>query len=215
MFDEGKMEIGIAGANAFFEDNLLDDFEIMMELGDAFASVKQFEQAQHCYDRAADLEPDKELPYVGFGMIALQNHQLEEAVNAFKVAKRLDPESSKAYCGLALAYQELEEYSDSFDCFLKCLEFDTNNLTALLGLFQTSCQMGSFSKVIYYLEVYLAMNPDDSSVMICLATLYMKDSQLVKSKRMLNKILDNDPENTDSLNLLEEVEYLLEKEKTA
>jgi len=152
---------------------------------------------------------------LGIGMIALQKGRLEESINAFKVAKRLDGDCAKAHCGLAIAYQQTGKLSDAFDHFLKCLKLDTDNLTALLGLFQTSCLMGSFSKVIYYLEVYLDMHPEDTSVMFCLATLYMKDSSLFMSKKILLDILKVEPQNMDSANLLEEVEYLIAQSKAA
>jgi hypothetical protein len=92
--------------------------------------------------------------------------------------------------------------------YLKCLELDTDNLTALLGLFQTSCQMGSFARVIHYLQVYLNMHPGDTSVMFSLAALYMKDNQFELSKILLD-ILTLDGGHKDAANLLEEVEHSL------
>ena len=66
---------------------------------------------------------------------------------------------------------------------MKSLELDTNNITALLGLFQVSCEMGSFAKVIYYLQVYLQMHPGDTSVMFALSALYLKDGQTGQAER--------------------------------
>ena len=97
--------------------------------------------------------------------------------------------------------------------YLKCLELDTDHLTALLGLFQASCQMGSFEKVIHYLQVYLDMHKDDSSVMFSLAALYVKEGQFKQSKEMLLKILELNPQNQDAENLLEEVERDLSQTK--
>ena len=93
--------------------------------------------------------------------------------------------------------------------YLKCLELDSENLTALLGLFQTSCQMGSFSKVIHYLEVYLNMHPGDTSVMFSLAALYMKNEQFEQSRKTLLDVITLDASNQDAVNLLEEVEHNL------
>lgn len=93
--------------------------------------------------------------------------------------------------------------------YLKCLELDTNNLAALLGLFQTSCRMGSFEQVIYFLRVYLRMHPGDTSVMFCLATLYIKQDDLQQSQRLLKDILVLDAANRDAADLLEEVEHNL------
>lgn len=215
MFDDDKTEVSVTNGYDLSQGSLLEDVRDVSELGDCFVSIGQFDQAQKCYDRAAVIDPDKAEPYVGIGMIALNNGRLEEAINAFKVAKRLDENCAKAYCGIAVAYQQTEKFSEAFDHYLKCLELDTDNLTALLGLFQTSCLMGSFSKVIHYLEVYLDMHPQDTSVMFCLATLYMKDASLYQSKKILQEIIRIEADNTDSANLLEEVEYLIAQKKAA
>ncbi len=89
------------------------------------------------------------------------------------------------------------------------LDLDTNNLTALLGLFQSSCQMETFAKVIYYLDVYLQMHPDDESVLFSLAAINMKESRFGQSKKLLQRILVLDSDNKDAADLLEEVERCL------
>jgi tetratricopeptide (TPR) repeat protein len=109
--------------------------------------------------------------------------------------------------------QQRADYKQAFEMYLKSLELDTDNLIALLGLFQTSCQMGSFAKVIHYLEVYLNMHPGDTSVMFPLAALYMKDGKLEESKNILLDLLTLDKSHTDAANLLEEVEHSLAQVK--
>jgi tetratricopeptide (TPR) repeat protein len=105
--------------------------------------------------------------------------------------------------------QQRQNFSEALELYLKCLELDNDNLTALLGLFQTSCQMGSFARVIHYLELYLNMHAGDTAVMFCLATLYMKDGKLQPAQQMLMDVLALNPENTDAVNLLEEVEHCI------
>jgi tetratricopeptide (TPR) repeat protein len=90
--------------------------------------------------------------------------------------------------------------------YLKCLEIENDNLTALLGLFQSSVQMGSFEKIIHYLKTYLDMHPGDTSVMFALSALYMKDGRLAESRKILMDVLALQPEHKDAANLLEEVE---------
>ena len=93
--------------------------------------------------------------------------------------------------------------------YLKCLEFENDNLTALLGLFQASCQMGSFEKIIHYLRVYLDMHPGDVSVMFALGALYMKDKRLDESRKILRDVLAIQPGHSDAAKLLEEVEHTI------
>ena len=190
-------------------------YEALQEMGDCYASVANYKLAQKYYDKAAVLSPDAPDPYVGLGVVALQNNQLDDAEIAFKVACRLDANCAKAYAGLGLIAQQKTDYKQAFEMYLKSLELDTENLIALLGLFQTSCQMGSFAQVIHYLDVYLNMHPGDTSVMFPLAALYMKDGRFEESKKVLLDVLTLDENHKDAANLLEEVEHSLAQENQA
>ncbi len=182
-------------------------FEILQELGDCYCSMGDFERARQYYEKAAVLGPDEAAPYVGLGVVALQNDQLGDAITAFQVACRLDAKCAKAYAGLGMAAQQNNDYRRAFDMYLKSLELDSENMIGLLGLFQVSCQMGSFEQVTHYLELYLDMHPGDTSVMYSLAALYMKDGKIEASQNVLRDILVLDPQNTDAANLLEEIEH--------
>ena len=190
-------------------------YEALQEMGDCYASVGNYKLAQKYYEKAAILSPDAPDPYVGLGVVALQNNQLDEAEIAFRVACRLDANCAKAYAGLGLTAQQRTDYKQAFEMYLKCLELDTENLIAILGLFQASCQMGSFAQVTHYLEVYLNMHPGDTSVMFPLAALYMKDGRFEESKKVLLDVLTLDENHKDAANLLEEVEHSLAQENQA
>jgi len=198
-----------AGTNKIEKVKRTQHFEVLRELGDCYTSVGDHTQAQRCYEKAATLGPDEPGPYIGLGVSALQRGQLEDAEIAFRVACRLDPNCAKAYGGLAMIAQQRRNLPDAFDLYMRSLELDTDNIATLLGLFQVSCEMGSFAKVIHYLEVYLQMHPGDTSVMFALSALYFKDGRPEQSKGMLLDLLSLEPANRDAANLLEEVEHAL------
>jgi Flp pilus assembly protein TadD len=189
------------------QPNCTQHYEVLQELGDCCTSVGHYAQAQRYYEKAASLGPDEPEPYVGLGVVALQRNLPDDAEVAFRVACRLNPDCAKAHAGLAMVCQQRQDYQQAFDLYMKSLELDGDNITALLGLFQTSCQMGSFGKVIHYLELYLNIHPGDASVMFSLAALYMKEGRLEQSRKTLLDVLTLDPGNQDAADLLEEVEH--------
>ncbi len=191
------------------QDDATLDVKALQELGDTFLTVEDYQQAQQCYERAAVISPDDAAPYVGMGIAAMRTEHPEQAELAFRVACRLDPSCARAYEGLGKVAQQEHNYEKAFEMYLKCLELDTNNLTALLGLFQASAQMGSFAKIIHYLEIYLKSHPDDGSVMFSLATLYIKEDRFEEARTILLKLLSVTPDNQDAANLLEELEQKL------
>jgi tetratricopeptide (TPR) repeat protein len=184
----------------------IQSHEALRELGDCYTSVGDYSHAQRCYEKAASLGPDEPGPYVGLGVAAIQGSKLDDAEIAFRVACRLDPRCAKAYAGLAMVAQRRRQFPLAFDLYMKSLELDTDNIAALLGMFQVSCEMGSFAKIIYYLELYLQTHADDTSVMFALAALYLKDRRPEPSRTMLLRILALEPTNRDAANLLQEVE---------
>jgi tetratricopeptide (TPR) repeat protein len=185
------------------------EIESLLQSGDHYTSIGDLDRGEKCYSKAALLDSDKADPYVGLGMIAFKKKLLDDAEISFRVACRLDSNCCKAYCGLAMVAQEKEDYDRAFEMYLKSLQLDQDNLTALLGLFQASCQMGSFAKVIDYLELYLQMHAEDNSVKFSLAALYIKEGCLDKSRKMLLEILASGSDNKDAADLLEEVEHNL------
>jgi tetratricopeptide (TPR) repeat protein len=184
------------------------------QLGDYHTHLGNFAAAQSCYEKAAAAAPDSAAPYVGLGTLALKDDRLEDADVAFRVARRLEPACAKAYAGLAAVAQQRKDYKQAFEMYLKCLELDTDDLTALLGLFQTSLQMGSFEKVTHYLELYLNAHPADTSVMFTLAALYVRDHRLDDAANILAALLKLDPQNEDAAALFEEIGHALAHNRT-
>jgi tetratricopeptide (TPR) repeat protein len=175
---------------------------ILLQMGDCYAVASDSELAERHYRAAIALSPNQAGPYVGLGTMALQGGQYEQAAEFFETATGLQDDCGEAYSGLAIVYQNQHDYSAAFEMHLKCLELDTNNLVALLGLFQASCEMGTFSKIIHYLEVYLAGNSSDTSVLFCLATLYAREGRLHDARRVTRKILIYEPEKEGAAKLL-------------
>jgi len=182
-------------------------YELLMERGDYYVSLGDWPPAMRCYKKAAAVKPGEPEVLVRLGVAALQRNQLDEAEAAFRSACRQDRCCARAYAGLAMVAQQRQDYQQAFDLYLKSLALDADNLTVLLGLFQTSCQTGSFAEVIHHLEVYLTIHPADTSVMFPLAALYLKGGRKEEARQMLSSLLALDPNHRDAANLLHNVKY--------
>jgi len=193
-----------AGAHQLRED-LTQHYEVLRELGDCYAALGDERRAGQCYTEAAALAPEKAGPHVGMGVLAIQSGRLGQAEDAFETAAAKEPRCAEAYGGLAMIRQQRQDYAGAFEMYLKCLELDSDNLVALLGLFQTSCQMGSFAKVIHYLEMYLDRHPGDTSVQFCLATLYAREGKLELAEKTLLNVLVLEPDKPEARDLLHDV----------
>ncbi len=61
------------------QHDLTGEYEGLQELGDCYASVDNYTQAKLCYEKAANLEPDEPGPYVGLGVVALQENHIDDS----------------------------------------------------------------------------------------------------------------------------------------
>ena len=191
----------------------MQHFDVLMELGDCQAALGELGQAVECYVEAADLEPTRAAPHVGLGVVALQDGRLDDAERSFETAARCEGACAEAYGGLAIVRQQRRDFTGAFDMHLKCLELNTDNLVALLGLFQTSCQMGTFAKVIHYLELFLQRHPGDTSVLFCLATLYAREGRFEAARHCLLCVLALEPDKAEAQEMLRQVARQIEQTK--
>jgi len=197
--------VQLTAEHVVVEEGLQQHYEVIKELGDCHASLGNYDRARQCYEEASVLAPENAGAAVGLGVVELQLANLDAADRAFRRALDLDPACGEAYAGLGMVRQHGGRYPEAFDLYMASLDKDADNLVALLGLFQSSCQMGSFAKVIRYLRVYLDRHPGDTSVLYCLATLLARDGQYGEAAGAAEQILALEPENAEAAALLEEV----------
>ncbi|NBB95070.1 MAG: tetratricopeptide repeat protein [Planctomycetes bacterium] len=191
-----------------------DAYEQARELGDCHVAMGNWDEARRCYQQAAVLAPQQPEPHVGLGAVAMQLGRDDEALRAFHAARRLDGQCLPAHAGAAMIYQQQSRHPQAFEMYLRCLELDPDDLNALLGLFQASCQMGTFAKIIHYLELYLRNHPDDPAVLFCLASLYARENLNIQAKEALLTVLACDPDTPQAHELLADIEDRLLHERT-
>jgi tetratricopeptide (TPR) repeat protein len=180
-------------------------YQIFTQLADCYAALNDYQNSENYYHTAVTLVSDRAEAYLGLGTLAMRRQQFDRARAFFQMAGDFHPDCSEAYGGLAMVHQHRKEYDKAFDMYLKCLELDTDNLVALLGLFQTSCEMENFSKIIHYLEIYLEGHPSDTSVLFCLASLYAKEGRFADATEAVAKVLVLEPNKPEAAELLAEL----------
>lgn len=184
-------------------------YEQLRDQGDLHFSQNRWREAETCYRQAAVLAPQESAPFIGLGAVAMQTHRPEEALRAFQTARSIDPQCEAAHVGSAMIHQDAGRFPQAFEMYLRSLEINSDNFMALLGLFQASCQMGTFAKIMHYLEQYLQKHPDDTAVLYCLATLQAREGQWIEAKESLLTVLASEPGKREAQELLDELEQRL------
>ncbi|MFA6132748.1 MAG: tetratricopeptide repeat protein [Phycisphaerae bacterium] len=181
-------------------------FQQLKDLGDCLAATGELEQAGACYQRASRMVEQDAALWVSMGSLALREGKIDQARRLFERAVRAEPDNADAQAGMAMVHQQMRNYPAAFLAYMKCLELNSDNLMALLGLFQVSCQMGTFSHIIRYLEIYLLSHPDDTAVLFCLATLQAREGKLPQARQAVGRVLAQEPQKIEALELLGQIE---------
>jgi Flp pilus assembly protein TadD len=72
-------------------------------LGDALFALHDCEAARAAYERARNLDPSIDGPYIGFGNLYLLRHEGRQAADAYRRALALDPNEARAESNLGVA----------------------------------------------------------------------------------------------------------------
>jgi len=189
-------------------ERLCEDYEVLMRRADFCSASAASEHARQCYIKASALAPDRGEPYVGLGIVSLQQNNLEDAQAAFETACRLDERCEGAFCGLGIVHQQKGNCQKARSMYSRCLELDGDDMTALLGLLEISHQTGDLEEIEYFLRQYLATYPHDVAIMLCLASVYLQAEQFGTARQILTDVLIVDADNITAVDLIEELDHM-------
>jgi tetratricopeptide (TPR) repeat protein len=111
-----------------------DRIEIYNDLGDAFASGGQYDQAIAAYQDALALSAGQPYTQAKIGQCFLQKQAPDQAAAAFQAAIDLQPDNAPAQIGLATILQGTGRNSEAVIHYRKALETDTNSVMGLNNL---------------------------------------------------------------------------------
>ncbi len=189
-------------------ERLCDDYEVLMRRADFCSASAASEHARQCYIKASMLAPDRGEPYVGLGIVSLQQNDLAGAQAAFETACRLDERCEGAFCGLGIVHQQKGNCQKALSMYSRCLELDGDDMTALLGLLEISHRTGDLDEIEYFLRRYLAHYRHDVAIMLCLASVHLQAEQFVAARQILTDVLVLDADNITAVDLIEELDHM-------
>lgn len=184
-------------------------YESLRDRADACTIDGDLHQARRLYASALDCQPSRAEARVGLGVVEMAEGRTAQARHHFEAALALDAGCVEACAALALIHQEAREYEAAFDLYLRCLRLDGDHMLALLGLFQVSCQMGTFEMITRYLKLYLARHGDDVAVLFCLATLHARGGALKAAREAIARVLLLQPAHAEAAALARRIDQAI------
>ncbi|MGQ9844032.1 MAG: tetratricopeptide repeat protein [Spirochaetota bacterium] len=127
------------------------------------------------------------------GWESLESGNAYSAIIAFQSALAQNPKYKEALLGLGYAYIQTEGYAESVKLFDTVLKLYPKNEQALLGMAKAYTGLGRYREAMEIYETLNALSYSNNDSRYGMAYLYYKMGKLLWSKRMLNRILQNDP----------------------
>jgi tetratricopeptide (TPR) repeat protein len=167
------------------------------------------------YSRAIELEPKNPILYTERGKIYLFQNKIEEAKNDFQKAIELAPNYPDPQIQMALteeregktkeAINRLEELVNTFP-----FNFNINALFHLGRLYYNDDQI---DKSIETLGRAITLSPNHSNSLYTLALAYQKKGNIKESIKLLEKVLELNPENQEVRDKIKELKGEVKEEE--
>ena len=179
------------------------DYEINKELGECYLFMGELDKAESYYQKAAANSTDQADPYMGLATIAMQRGDLTIAMEHYHKAASLQ-ESDKALAGLGLVHMNQGNHSEAFDLFSRSLTINPTNAVALNCLVREGYQLDRVDDLLPYLRINLDVS-NDNNTRITLAGCLLSLERNDEAKKLLAKVLEQDPKNDSARALYEHI----------
>ena len=88
----------------------LKDAENLFYLGNTFYKMKDYENAEECYGKSSEFNPDNAAAHSNLGLLLNNLERYDEAEKEYRDAIRIDPDYAVAHSDLGLLLNNLERY---------------------------------------------------------------------------------------------------------
>jgi tetratricopeptide (TPR) repeat protein len=173
---------------------LPDSDRLTFQRGAVFAMMGQMDRAEHDFERASTLAPEKDLAYVGLGIAYMQKSKLPQAL---EILRRRTQEKPNDYLlqyllGEALIRQGLIPGSPEMTEAQRVLELSVKLNPGFsrsrIDLGKILLKEGRVEEAIGQLEVARKLDPNEKSVYSQLSTAYRRKGDDKRSAAMLNMV---------------------------
>lgn len=193
--DQGQYELAIEQYKQVIKSGIGDQALAYAKVGQNLNRLGQFEEAFAECQQALNLNPNLSLAYGVLGYICLKQTDYDQAEKHLLRAVGLDSSDTNAHINLAYVYQQQNRLDLSAAVLSKILDSDPNNFAVVNSLVRLYKKMSRDFDAIKLAEKYVIDRPDDLSMRLELASLYILESNFKPAIRQLNEAYRIKPTN--------------------
>jgi tetratricopeptide (TPR) repeat protein len=128
-------------------------------LGNAYKSMGQFDQAISAYREAVRLDPGFQAAYNNLGSALIARGDLDEAAASCRRALELKPDFAEAHYNLGMALYDLGRPDEAAASYRQAIRFKPDYAKAMLYLGHASCMLDDLAKAASAYQAALKYDP--------------------------------------------------------
>lgn len=184
-------------------------FDVYKSMGNIFVRLQDYDAAQEYYDKACTLRPESDVLFVNYGTLEIQRGEHDKALACFRDAVKLNARNSKAWVGMAMIHDLRADFELAWANAVQAFDFDLDNKTALMLIYQWGKRDGHETIAINYLMKYLCAHESDEEVSLWLTHLYLSLGRYHDARMEVEKILLFNSEHKEA----QEIMFVLSERK--
>ena len=190
-----------------------NDLNLKVRLGLLYSETGRYDEALNLFKGVLAVVPDSDKVIYYLGALSLQTHKISEAVEYYQKIPTSSPLYGDASVQIAQVleafakddfqvkkFQEVERFNKFIDersSVNTDLAFDLKMIQA--NFYEDTMQL---KKAIETISVFQSHQHFSESHSYYLASIYEKDGQYIEARKLVQKILDKEPNNPHALNFL-------------
>lgn len=181
---QGDLEAAGARLNLALEYNP-EFVEAVTNLGLVELQRGNLTRARQLLNRAKRLNPDLAQPHHGLGVLAEREYRPDLAQEHYQDALAVDPGFVPARSNLATLFLESGLAEDALVQFRRLYEVAPESPLGHRGLAESLLALRRNEEALRVVEAALVVFPDDPSLIICLARLFLQNGQAERALKLL------------------------------
>jgi len=173
-------------------------------LGSAFASAKQYEQARVQYLKGIEIAPNDSELHASLAGALTQMGKIDDAIEEYRKAVAISPDLAAAQYGLGNLLAKQRKYQEAIAAYSEALRVEPKHRDATLNLGNALASLGKLDEAAVFFLKALELRPKDADACVNLGRLRIKQQRFDDAVAYYRKALEIDPRRADARRGLDE-----------
>jgi tetratricopeptide (TPR) repeat protein len=130
-------------------------------LGVVHGGARQFAEAEACYRRSIELDPNNAAVHSNLGLVLDELNKPDEAIAQFLKAIEIDPRHANAHINLGAIYMARQQFDKAVDCFQAAIEIQPESDAAYNNLGTALRSQGKLDEATRTFRAALKINANN------------------------------------------------------